>query len=411
MCVCVCLCEYVCVSYTITHLAYLFVLYYTHVCLYVWGADYENSPSEYISLGQPQSDAPGTEEAATATHSHAGDDVRSRGGLLISAAQVRAIKEYHPDKTHCANILGRFSSTKAYFQNKSYSESSFKEANESSSGYLDMGTLVVGSKVVLRLKVSNETAHSVKVDITTHGLSKEVSPSVTSLPQLVAAGLGLIAYVAFTVDDPSTSSSSESSNSRGEGGGRGTTIRAENVLGYVTVKAYWPAEPSVASTSVYPVFFRTIPPTTIANQMKLAHLVSDSLAEYPLCCPSSIAHLLKGVAEAPTTPLVSTTGRRGSVRWGISSNTFIDHFPHTTAAGCEAAAGATQSTAPTPFCGPCFCFCGLCFCFCSAAPQHGYTTSLGAHLVQIVLSGGGRHHRQAAILRELPRHHEAQALY
>ena len=232
-----------------------------------------------------------------------------KGGLVITASQVEAVKAYNPCVDHSADFLDRFSNTKAFWKNKSHTHSSFNESNESTSGYLDMGTLAIGTKVIIRLGVTNETAHNVKVNIHTQGLCQEGVSNVTSLPSMVAAGLGFFAYVAFTVESL-------------RGGGSISTIQSENVLGFVTVASHWPMEPTMQSTSVYPIFFRTKPPTTIANQMKVAQLVNDSFLEYPLCCPASIHGLLQSaeISDPSTVGQGNDKDKENQTRGGSSSS-------------------------------------------------------------------------------------------
>lgn len=274
-----------------------------------------------------------------------------KGGLVITASQIEAVKAYSPRTDNSTRFLDRFSNSKAYFQHKSHTQSSFSEADESTCGYLDLGTLAIGTKVIIRLKVTNETAHNVKVGIHTQGLSQESASNVTTLPSMVAAGLGFIAYVAFTVERKASSYRINSNSAAGSGSGNSSTtvMQSDNILGTITLTSVWPMEPTVQSTSIYPIFFRTVPPTTMANQMKKAQLVSDILAEYPLCNPASIHRLLQGARRnipsrsakenqsrcgSSCSPLSSPGGEYHSVvNNNVTSNTpknsFIEHFPPT----------------------------------------------------------------------------------
>ena len=194
------------------------------------------------------------------------------GGLKISSQQVKAMNEYKPGD---ARILEQYSDTKAYFRNISYSFPSFNESHDSSSGFLDMGNLEIGSDIVIRLQLTNETAHTVKIAVSASGLGEKTPPSVTSLPKTVAAGLGFVAYVAFTVETLSTHRN------------------ANNILGYITVNSLWPSDPTQTMQCLYPVFFRTIPKVTAANHAKVSQLISSNLIEYPLCNSSILLSLLK----------------------------------------------------------------------------------------------------------------------
>jgi hypothetical protein len=249
-----------------------------------------------------------------------------KGGLVISAGQVQAVKSFDAVRDDATKFLDRFSDTKAYLKNKSSSESSFKESNESSSGFLDMGNLTVGTKVIIRLCITNETAHAVKVDIRATGLSETISPNITSLPRMIAAGLSFYAYIAFTVELPAVCSANAH------------ILRSVNVLGNVTLHTHWPAEPSVTSESTFPIFFRTIPVATRKNQVKIAGLEAETLVQYPPCCPESLSGLIDRAhsgkrqtsAVSSATPAIQPDtpySTYSSARRHGENTEFIDHFP------------------------------------------------------------------------------------
>eukprot|EP00603_Paraphysomonas_imperforata_P003074 CAMPEP_0114427970 /NCGR_PEP_ID=MMETSP0103-20121206/8666_1 /TAXON_ID=37642 ORGANISM="Paraphysomonas imperforata, Strain PA2" /NCGR_SAMPLE_ID=MMETSP0103 /ASSEMBLY_ACC=CAM_ASM_000201 /LENGTH=779 /DNA_ID=CAMNT_0001597135 /DNA_START=306 /DNA_END=2645 /DNA_ORIENTATION=+ len=298
----------------------------------------EDSARDYQSESQQ---APSTSPRPQTTSS--GAEGRSQGvpikrGIVISAGQVQAVKDFDAISDASSTFLDRFSDSKAYFQNKSYSDSSFKESNSSTSGYLDMGALALGTKVIIRLTITNETAHALKVDIRTRGLNENVSPNITSLPRMVAAGLSFFAYIAFTVEAPAKSKSN-------------TSLRSVNVLGSVTLESFWPSQPTETITSSYPIFFRTLPEANPSNQVKLVQLEAETLTQYPPCGPASLDELLAGASYCGQTPSASaassTSNLTPTIRGNNQMSMYIDHFPLAATSPRRRSSAVPTSAPPT----------------------------------------------------------------
>ena len=210
-------------------------------------------------------------------------DVVIRNGLVITSSQLKSILSYNPKQNKTTNYLEKYANMKLYHQNKNYSETIYKESEESTCGYLDMGLLRVDEKVIIRMMITNETAHPVRVYITTSGFGSDAT--VTSLPKIIAPGLSFYAYIAFTVE-AKTILTTRSSKDHSQ--------HVENTFALVKITSQWPLDPSMKFDYTCPVFFRVIPQdVTESNSTKRNRFLQTTMIKYPCCNPVSLPALQK----------------------------------------------------------------------------------------------------------------------
>lgn len=198
-----------------------------------------------------------------------GGGLRHRGGqgnLNISTVQQDALDQYHPS---LAMVFDPFSDLSTFAKHKTQNFSNYDSTEVASQNFLDLGSLVIGTKCVIRLNVVNDTPYEIQVQasIGPGGRLSNEPVKITTMPTSFCPGLSHSLFISFIVSETV----------------KNMSCTVANIITHCTS----PTQPTFQLQNCCPVFFRAVRPSATSSS------ASNSRAlQYPLCDASLLDDLL-----------------------------------------------------------------------------------------------------------------------
>eukprot|EP00602_Paraphysomonas_sp_CaronLab_P008807 CAMPEP_0185029904 /NCGR_PEP_ID=MMETSP1103-20130426/16533_1 /TAXON_ID=36769 /ORGANISM="Paraphysomonas bandaiensis, Strain Caron Lab Isolate" /LENGTH=442 /DNA_ID=CAMNT_0027564825 /DNA_START=592 /DNA_END=1920 /DNA_ORIENTATION=- len=189
------------------------------------------------------------------------------GRIGITPTQEEALLKFHPSM---AASLNRYCDLNLHKKHKKRTSETADRVVESSSGFLDMGTVEEGSQCVIRLCITNQSAYDSVLSVSARGLCTSGAIKITALPKAVAPGLSKTVFVSFTATEAD--------------GGRRTS------LGHIYVRSSCPHPDRAASTYQLPVDIVHECPVFVRVVRGSAHTASVG-KQFPQCSENSLVQL------------------------------------------------------------------------------------------------------------------------
>jgi hypothetical protein len=190
-------------------------------------------------------------------------------------------------------VFDPFSDLGAFAKNKNQNFSNFDDTEVASQNFLDLGSLVIGSKCVIRLSVVNDTPFEINVSAMVEGRLSAEPVKITTMPTSFCPGLSHSIFLSFVV--------------------RETVKNISCTVANIITNSTSPTQPSFQMRNCCPVFYRAIRPNVSTSSNSRA-------VQYPLCNESLLADLLYKFDLKNT-----LMEENCSLRYNPSSNSFT--FP------------------------------------------------------------------------------------
>jgi len=212
---------------------------------------------------------------------------------LLCLLLLTIIRQYHPS---LSMVFDPFSDLRTFAKNKNQNVSNFDSTEVESQNFLDLGSLVIGSKCVIRMNIVNDTPYEIQVQAAVGAQGGRLSTEpvkVTTMPTSFCPGLSHSVFISFIVSE---------------------TVRTMScTVATIITTCTSPTQPHFQLQNCCPVFFRTVRSTvsTTSNSRAL---------QFPLCNASLLADLLNKFDLKNT--LIE---ENSALRYNPSSNSFT--FP------------------------------------------------------------------------------------
>lgn len=190
-------------------------------------------------------------------------------------------------------VFDPFSDLSTFAKHKNQSASNYESTEVVSQNFLDLGSLVIGSKCVIRLNVVNDTPYEIQVQAAVGAQGGRLSTEpvkITTMPNSFCPGLSHSLFVSFIVTENVQNMSCTVAN--------------------IITTSTSPTQPNFQLQNCCPVFFRAV---------RSPHQHSRAV-QFPLCNASLLADLLDKFDLKNT-----LMAENNALRYNPSSNSFT--FP------------------------------------------------------------------------------------
>ena len=162
--------------------------------------------------------------------------------------------------------LDPFSDLGAYAKNRNQNFSNFDRTEVEAQNFLDLGSLVMGKKCVIRLTIVNDTPYEINVSSTVEGQLSTEPLKITTMPNSFCPGLSHSVYISFVASE--------------------TVKNISCTFAKVITKCTSPTHPSFGVMNCCPIFYRAVRPDVSTSK-------TNRNLQYPLCTPPLLDYLLE----------------------------------------------------------------------------------------------------------------------
>jgi hypothetical protein len=189
-------------------------------------------------------------------------------------------------------VFDPFSDLGAYAKHKNRNYSTFDDTEVSSQNFLDLGSLVVGSKCQIRLTIVNDTPYEISVSSSVEGRLSNEAVNFTTLPNSFCPGLSHSVFISFIVSETAKNMSCTVAN--------------------IMTNCVSPTHPSLHLVNCCPVFYRAVKASTATSNSRAV--------QFPICIEPLLDELLDKFDLTNT-----LMEEKNTLKYNPSSNSFT--FP------------------------------------------------------------------------------------